>query len=360
MKCGFVFMRHRNGDTTPHNSDTMPAMKMKPFKSVTFEWLAEDGEAVDGSADRRFGESGWQDYPMPPECGKGGYEALDLPLGMTFVRTVLEFSPALLGQQLPLIEVDAEFTEPTFQAMSFRGLRGGINEAFPPARLAVSPGIDLFRHTGHYRSAFTADATFSGEACHVSIGRTVLDQLIDNEVAEALLAGLDITQRPAIAVRSIPLHVSQLLFSAATPTLTGSTRQLFCQAKVLEYLAALAHLVCANDEVLPEHNQKARQRVHAIHAQLLASEGKLPTLDELAQQYGRSAKLLNEEFAHEFGSSIHACMMEHRLTQAHAALQQTDVSIKQLAARLGYTHVSNFTIAFKRKFGYPPGSLRRK
>jgi AraC-like DNA-binding protein len=62
----------------------------------------------------------------------------------------------------------------------------------------------------------------------------------------------------------------------------------------------------------------------------------------------------------EFGSSIHGCMMEHRLSQAHAALRQTDTSIKQLAARLGYAHVSNFTIAYKRKFGYPPGSLRRK
>jgi AraC-like DNA-binding protein len=68
----------------------------------------------------------------------------------------------------------------------------------------------------------------------------------------------------------------------------------------------------------------------------------------------------NEEFALGFGSSIHGCMMEHRLSQAHATLLQTDTSIKQLAARLGYAHVSNFTIAFKRKFGYPPGSFRRK
>ena len=334
----------------------MPPMKLKPFKAVKFDWLSESGETVDGSENNRFGESGWLEYPMPPEHGKGGYEAIDLTLGMTFVRTALEFSPSMLGKQLPLIDVDAEFTEPTFQVMSFRGLRGGITELYPPARLAASPGIELFRYTEHYRSSFTADATFSGEACHVSIGHTVLEQLIGEEVAAALLANLDIAQPPAITARPIPLHISQHIFSADTPTLSGSARQLFCQAKILEYMAALVHLVCAKDEIPPEHNQKARQRAETIHAQLIASEGKLPTLDELAFQYGRSAKLLNEEFALEFGKSIYTYMAEHRLMQAHAALQQTEISIKQLAGKLGYAHVSNFTIAFKRHFGYPPDS----
>ena len=334
-------------------------MNLKPFKSVTFEWLSESGNAIQGSQDRNFGESGWMDYPMLPENGKGGYEVLSLAIGLTFVRTALEFTPSVLGKQLPLIEVDTEFTEPTFQVMSFRGLRGAVNEAYPPARLAVSPGIDLLRHTQHYRSAFIADATFSGEACHVSISRTVLNQLIGHDVTRALLATLEIAEAPAVVVRPIPLHVSQLLFSADTPSLTGATRKLFCQAKVLEYLAALVHSVCVSDEMAPEHNQKSRLRAQAIHAQLLAVEGKLPTLDELAKQYGRSAKLLNDEFAQEFGNSIYGFMTDHRLTLAHAALEHSNVTIKHLAAKLGYTHVNNFTIAFKRKFGYPPGVLRR-
>jgi len=34
--------------------------------------------------------------------------------------------------------------------------------------------------------------------------------------------------------------------------------------------------------------------------------------------------------------------------------------MKVLAARLGYSHVNHFIAAFKKKFGYPPGSLRKK
>jgi AraC-like DNA-binding protein len=53
-------------------------------------------------------------------------------------------------------------------------------------------------------------------------------------------------------------------------------------------------------------------------------------------------------------------MTDHRLAQAHALLQTEQISMKVLAARLGYSHVNHFIAAFRKKFGYPPGSLRKK
>jgi AraC-like DNA-binding protein len=335
-------------------------MTKQPYKDVRYEWLAPNGEPLNDTIYADFGEIGWMDYPMPPETGKGGYEAVELVLGMSVVRTTFEFSPAMLGQWVPLMTTRIEFTEPSFQALTMRGIHGSVKEEFPPSHLAASPGMDLFRHTEQYCSTFTVDGSFSGEAHHVSLSRTVLNQLIGETLGDRLLKALLIIQPPALTVRAIPLHVSQLLMTALTPALTGPTRKLYCQAKILEYLAALSAFVCVDPGASPERNQRSKQRSQAIYDQLLACEGKLPTLDELAQQHGRSMKLLNEEFAAEFGHSIYAFIVEHRLAQAHAALAKTDVSIKQLAARLGYAHVSNFTIAFKRRFGYPPGSLRRK
>ncbi len=338
----------------------MQDMTDQPYKSVVFEWLSASGETIDGSEDRNFGESGWLDYQMPPELGKGGYEVLELALGMSLVRSSFQFSQAALGKMIPLMNVEVTFNEPSFQAMVLRGLRGSVKEAYPPAHLASSPGIDLFRHTTQYSSSFTVDASFSGELCHVSLGRGVMNKLIGDQLAEELLLKLEILRLPSISVTAIPLHISLHLFTAMTTKLTGAARKLYCQAKVLEYLAALVQHLGANIDELPEQNQKSRQRAQAIHAQLIASEGKLPTLEQLAGQYGRSAKLMNEEFADEFGKSIYTFMSDHRLLQAHAALERSEITIKQLASKLGYSHVNNFMIAFKRKFGYPPGSLRRK
>jgi AraC-like DNA-binding protein len=50
---------------------------------------------------------------------------------------------------------------------------------------------------------------------------------------------------------------------------------------------------------------------------------------------------------------------EQRLDQAYDALMTTDVPIKLIAVNLGYSHVNHFSNAFRKKFGYPPGSLRR-
>ena len=51
--------------------------------------------------------------------------------------------------------------------------------------------------------------------------------------------------------------------------------------------------------------------------------------------------------------------MTHRLEAAHAAIQSSDVPLKKLAERLGYAHFNHFNAAFKKKFGYPSGSLRK-
>lgn len=331
-----------------------------PYKKVVFSMLSDSGEPVPETKDDTFGEIGWVDYPMPPEMGQGGYEALELALGMSLVHSRIAFSPAMSGQWLPMMAVDAEFKEVSFQAMTVRGLRGSVKEDFPPAQLAISPGMDLFRHVSHYRSSFTADGGFSGETYHVSLSQTMLAQLIGGALAERLLKHLSIDQSPSITVRAIPLHVSRSLVDAMSPLFTGQMRKLYCQGKLLEYFAALAEHVADSPPVATDRSQQARQRSRDIHDNLLACEGKFPTLDELASQYGRSAKLLNEEFCTEYGQSINGFFTDQRLLQAHALLEQSQMSIKQLAAKLGYAHVSNFTIAFKRKFGYPPGSLQRR
>jgi transcriptional regulator GlxA family with amidase domain len=75
--------------------------------------------------------------------------------------------------------------------------------------------------------------------------------------------------------------------------------------------------------------------------------------------FGRSARALNEDFQTEYGESIFSFVLNHRLNTAHQAIKTTDVPMKQISMKLGYAHVNHFSAAFKKKFGYSPGSLRR-
>jgi AraC-like DNA-binding protein len=92
---------------------------------------------------------------------------------------------------------------------------------------------------------------------------------------------------------------------------------------------------------------------------LIRLEGKLPSLDELARMFSRSARALNEEFCREYGKPIVSFISEQRLGQAHHAILETEVPLKVLAQRLGFSQVSHFSTAFRRQFGYPPGRARR-
>jgi AraC-like DNA-binding protein len=72
-----------------------------------------------------------------------------------------------------------------------------------------------------------------------------------------------------------------------------------------------------------------------------------------------SARALNDGFKELYGQSIHAYLVDRQLDQAHRDLEETDIAMKVLAVQAGYCHVVNFSAAFKRRFGYPPGELRR-
>ncbi len=106
--------------------------------------------------------------------------------------------------------------------------------------------------------------------------------------------------------------------------------------------------------------QRSRERLRRLHDDLMRMEGKLPTLEALAARVGLCARRLNDAFAREYGLPIHAFVTDRRLTAAYASIRDTDIPLKQLASRLGYAHVNHFNAAFRKKFGLPPGQLRRE
>jgi len=147
------------------------------------------------------------------------------------------------------------------------------------------------------------------------------------------------------------------LQEALSDRYAGPARRLYAQTKALEYLGLLVDFLQVQDKTTPQrrHTQKIRE----LKELLLNLDGRLPTLNLLAADFGLSAKQLNIEFKAEFGQSIFEYVTAVRLEQAHAALLESNLPMKVMSERLGYSHVNHFITAFKRRFGYPPGSLRR-
>lgn len=185
-----------------------------------------------------------------------------------------------------------------------------------------------------------------------------LASLLGENAVQGLLDRLGLGGKRPTVVRPMPVHVSMPLREAISGHVAGAARKLYAQARVLDYLVTLLAHVSSDTDLHKEHGQ--RNRIRELHDYLLQLEGSLPTLSDLAEQFRLPARRLNEGFVAEFGTSVYNFMTDHRLKQAHATILASNTPLKTLAARLGYSHVNHFIAAFKRKFGYPPGCLRKR
>ena len=84
------------------------------------------------------------------------------------------------------------------------------------------------------------------------------------------------------------------------------------------------------------------------------------SIESLSRKVGLSEFSLSKAFRDNFGCSISDYRTSIRMAQAARMLASTTVSMKRIAFEVGYSHVSNFSIAFKRRFGITPGQARAK
>jgi transcriptional regulator GlxA family with amidase domain len=83
------------------------------------------------------------------------------------------------------------------------------------------------------------------------------------------------------------------------------------------------------------------------------------SLPRLALDVGLSVAALNRLFLKETGKSCADYIRTERLNRACAYLQSGQYSVKQVAAKVGYGHVANFSRAFRQRFGETPASVAR-
>ena len=84
-----------------------------------------------------------------------------------------------------------------------------------------------------------------------------------------------------------------------------------------------------------------------------APGGQPPTLDGMAQRMHTSPRTLKRRLQ-EDGSSFRALLAEHRSALARQWLQEGNLSLTEIAARLGFSDLSTFSQAFKRWHGVAP------
>lgn len=324
--------------------------------TASFDWLvAPESTAI--SFDDAHQSVKWIPYPIPPEVGHGGGEVYQLLTGMMLFHGQTHFTDAVRGQMISMAEIEMTLQEPSLMVQSIIRGQALIDDMENGRQYLYNRGNDVYRFTSHIRLKPSHDSSTGVNAVSLVIGESVLNKLLGEGQAKTLLKKLNLLPPPQVHIRPTPAYVTKPLHEALDPSLRGPLKMVVAQARTLEYLAALSQAVTESGR--NAHPQQDKKLAHRLHDYLTQLEGGMPTLLELASTFGRSAQLLNDDFAAEYGESIYCFMQERRLQQAHEAILKTDIALKQLSERMGYTHVSNFSAAFKRRFGYAPGHLRK-
>lgn len=84
-----------------------------------------------------------------------------------------------------------------------------------------------------------------------------------------------------------------------------------------------------------------------------------PTLSGLAAGLGLSSRQLSRLFRAELGTTFRDFVVEVRLQRAHTLLQETPMTVTEIAEALGYPDHVLLSRQFRARFGQPPSAARR-
>jgi AraC family transcriptional activator FtrA len=83
------------------------------------------------------------------------------------------------------------------------------------------------------------------------------------------------------------------------------------------------------------------------------------SVDDLAAHLGVSPRTLARRFAGQLGTSPGVWLLSRRVTAARTLLEETDLPVEAIAARVGLTSAVNLRRRFRDQVGTTPGAYRR-
>jgi len=298
------------------------------------------------------------ELPFPTEIGRVWVDIIPLNINSHISHSYHYFNEETPPQLYSWTDIKAALDEPVLAIHSAQIGHATIKENCVDVSPPLGRGMSIIQHVDKFDFSPILDTSAPLEVVMLKISMSFLHRILGEDNTVSLLEAFDVKKCNSASSRVIPEHISAILYSInqCGEGFNDELKILHAEAKILEYLTQLVSHV--NSPYVGKRSRKRNRLIHQLYDELLCIEGKIPPLDDIALRYGLSLRTLNDEFKECYGKPIWTFITEYRLDQAHKALKESDIAIKVLADKLGYSHVNHFSNAFKRNFGYSPGSLR--
>ena len=166
--------------------------------------------------------------------------------------------------------------------------------------------------------------------------------LLDAGLNPAELRYLFCTEQPGI----LPACSELSEIFAPLYRVQSSLRLPYLKLKVQELLLYLSQDSGHRKTASPSFSLQT-ELIREIHTLLTQHLDQRFTIEELSRRYAINTSTLKSVFKAVYGLPIATYMKEYRIRQAMNLLRQTDLTIAQIAERVGYESQGKFTNAFK-------------
>lgn len=134
----------------------------------------------------------------------------------------------------------------------------------------------------------------------------------------------------------------------------------YFKLKVQELLLFLNMLDLPAENQLTPYFSEQVEIIKEIHEQLIKNLDKRFTIEELAKQYPINTTSLKLVFKAVYGLPIASYMKEYRMKQAAVLLRNSNSTIAEISAAVGYESQSKFSKAFKEVMQILPAAYRKQ
>ncbi|AFZ30907.1 transcriptional regulator, AraC family [Gloeocapsa sp. PCC 7428] len=142
----------------------------------------------------------------------------------------------------------------------------------------------------------------------------------------------------------------------------GVIKRMYLESKVLELLVLQFHQLAGQNSynTIPNFRPTDIERLHLAKEILQRDLDGPPSLLDLARQVGLNDYKLKRGFRYLFGTTVFGYLQTCRIKQAQELLCDRELSIAEIAHRVGYASASRFCDAFKRHMNMTPSAYRRR
>lgn len=165
----------------------------------------------------------------------------------------------------------------------------------------------------------------------------------------------------AIAARSsakLSPNMEMALHQVMHSPYRTSLSRVYREAKLVELLAVfLSEAVFGREQPSVSLSRTDREAIEQARRILDARLVDPPTYPELAHEVLLSETKLSRGFRAVYGQTVHAYLVGRRLDVARLMLARNAASVSEAACAVGYSNLSHFSAAFRKRFGVRPSSL---